>query len=492
MSRSLPPLGKADPVQLSDLLAAVAAGGLLDAPALDGDPTVAVLRATHDSSAVAAGDLFCCIPGARHDGHDFAAGAVAAGASALLVERPLGLGVPELRVPSVRRALGPIAAVLEGDPSRSLAVVGVTGTNGKTTTTHLLASILREAGIRCGVIGTLTGARTTPEAPVLQGELAAMRDDGCGAVAMEVSSHALDQHRVDGVRFRVAAFTNLTQDHLDYHGSMSAYFAAKARLFEPGRCELAVLNVDDPHGRLLADTVTVPVVACSLDDVAHLSVEATGSRFEWRGRPVELALPGRFNVSNALVAATVAEALGADADAVARGLAAAGVVAGRFERVEAGQPFLAAVDYAHTPDGLRRLLEAARELTEGRVIVVFGAGGDRDRDKRPHMGSAAAELADVVVLTTDNPRSEDPAAIMAAVQRGMDHPTDLRIEPDRAAAIAAAVALAEPGDVVLVAGKGHETTQTVGDRALPFDDRQVLHDALVALADAPSHPEPHA
>lgn len=480
-------------MQLADLLAAVAARRALDAPVLEGDPTTVVLRAIHDSSAVRPGDLFCCVPGARHDGHDFAAGAVAAGAAALVVERPLGLGVPELRTASVRRAMGPLAAALEGHPSDSIAVVGVTGTNGKTTTTHLLAEIVRASGGRCGVIGTLTGARTTPEAPVLQGELAAMRDDGCSVVAMEVSSHALDQHRVDGVRFRAAGFTNLTQDHLDYHGSMSAYFAAKARLFEPGRCELAVLNVDDPHGRLLADTVEVPVARCSLDDdVGELELGPDGSRFTWRGRPVVLALPGRFNVANAVVAATLAAAVGIDDDAIARGLSDAGVVAGRFERIDEGQGFLAAVDYAHTPDGLRRLLESARELTTGRVLVVFGAGGDRDRDKRPLMGAAAAELADVVVLTTDNPRSEDPAAIMAAVERGMDEPTDLVVEPDRARAIALGVERAEPGDVLLVAGKGHETTQTVGERSTPFDDRLVLRDALRARAGATTPPEPSA
>ncbi|HRW36614.1 MAG TPA: UDP-N-acetylmuramoyl-L-alanyl-D-glutamate--2,6-diaminopimelate ligase [Aquihabitans sp.] len=468
-------------MQLIDLLAAVTARGLLDVPpVVDGDPATVVRRATHDSAVVGPGDLFCCVPGARHDGHDFAAGAVAAGASALLVERPLHLGVAEVRVASVRRAMGPVAAALEGFPAEHLDVIGVTGTNGKTTTTHLLAAILREAGVRCGVIGTLTGARTTPEAPLLQGELGAMRDDGCTAVAMEVSSHALDQHRVDGVRFRVAAFTNLSQDHLDYHGTMDAYFEAKARLFEPSRCELAVVDVDDPWGRRLADALDVPVVACSLADASGLEVTATGSRFGWRGEPVELALPGRFNVANALVAASIAEALGIGPVPVAAGLSGAGVVAGRFERIDEGQPFLAAVDYAHTPDGLRRLLEAARELTTGRVVLVFGAGGDRDRDKRPAMGEAAAELADVVVLTTDNPRGEDPAAIMAAVRRGMDGSAEVIEVPDRGHAISTGVAAARAGDVLLVAGKGHETTQTVGERTLPFDDRLVLREALLA------------
>jgi UDP-N-acetylmuramoyl-L-alanyl-D-glutamate--2,6-diaminopimelate ligase len=307
-----------------------------------------------------------------------------------------------------------------------------------------------------------------------------MAAQGRQAVAMEVSSHALDAHRVDGTRFRVAVFTNLSQDHLDHHGTMEAYFAAKARLFTAGLSELAVLNRDDVHGRLLADTISIDQLTYGIDDVEDLDLAAHGSRFRWRGQLMELALPGRFNVSNALAAATAAAALGVGPQAVARGLGAARVVAGRFERIDEGQPFLAAVDYAHTPDGLRKLLETARELVDGRVIVVFGAGGDRDPSKRGPMGAAAAELADVVVLTTDNPRSEDPAAIMAAVERGMDHPTDLRIEPDRAAAIAAAVAEAEPGDAVLVAGKGHEQTQVVAGVATPFDDRLALRSALAA------------
>jgi UDP-N-acetylmuramoyl-L-alanyl-D-glutamate--2,6-diaminopimelate ligase len=480
MARSPASLRQAEAVLIRDLVAAVTGRGLLDAPLVQGDGEVVVLRATHDSRAVEQGTLFCCVPGAAHDGHDFAAAAVASGAAALVVERPLDLPVPQLRVASVRQAMGPLAAALEGFPSEAIDVVGITGTNGKTTTAHLVASIVRASGARCGVIGTLTGARTTPEAPLLQGELAAMRDDGCAAVAMEVSSHALDQHRVDGVGFRAAAFTNLTQDHLDYHGSMSAYFGAKAQLFAPGRCAHAVINLDDPYGRLLSETVSVPWTGYSLDDVADLRLHADGSTFVLDGHQTSLALPGRFNVANALAAAGLARALDIDAATIAAGLGGAGEVPGRFERVDAGQPFLAAVDYAHTPDGLRRLLEAARELTGGRVIVVFGAGGDRDPRKRPAMGAVAAELADAVVLTTDNPRSEDPAAIMASVQQGIADPTDLRLEPDRARAIALGVRLAEPGDVLLVAGKGHETVQVVGDVATPFDDRAVLRAALEA------------
>jgi len=487
MSRAPRPARKADPVQLDDLVMALTGRWHLDVHQLVGDPTTTVLAATHDSRVVAPGSLYCCVPGLRHDGHDFAANAVAAGASALLVERPLGVGVPEIVVSSVREAMGPVAATLEGFPSDALDVVGVTGTNGKTTTTHLLAAIVRSGGVRCGLIGTLTGTRTTPEAPVLQGELAAMRDDGCTVVAMEVSSHALSLHRVDGVRYRIATFTNLSQDHLDFHGSMSAYFAAKARLFSPDRCELAVFNLDDPHGRLLSETAAVPFLGYSLDDVTELELGPDGSRFVWHGRRVSLPIPGRFNVSNALAAATAAEALGIGGDAIVAGLAAAGSVDGRFERVDAGQPFLAAVDYAHTPDGLAQLLEAARELATGRVILVFGAGGDRDHGKRPQMGSVAAERADIVVLTTDNPRSEDPAAIMAAVEAGMHDPTELTVEPDRSLAIRAAVRVAQRGDVLLVAGKGHETVQVLRDSSIPFDDRVELRAALAEAGWPTSH-----
>jgi UDP-N-acetylmuramoyl-L-alanyl-D-glutamate--2,6-diaminopimelate ligase len=480
MSPGPPRLRKADRVQLRELVTAATGRASFAAPEAVGDLDVAVTSVTHDSRQVAPGTLYCCVPGARFDGHDFADAAVQAGATALLCERRLPVAVPQLVVPSVREAMGPLAAALLHFPSDSLRLVGITGTNGKTTVAHLIAAIASAAGRSCGVIGTLTGARTTPEAPELQAQLAEMRDAGRDLVAMEVSSHALDLHRVDGTRFRVAVFTNLSQDHLDHHRTMEAYFAAKARLFTPEFCDLAVLNLDTPHGRLLADTVAVPVVGYSLDDVEGLVLTADGSRFSWHGTELDVRLPGRFNVSNALAAATAAEVLGLPGEAIVAGLGAAVVVDGRFERVDQGQPFLAAVDYAHTPDGLRQLLTAARELTAGRVIVVFGAGGDRDHGKRPQMGEAAGELADVVVLTTDNPRGEDPAAIISAVQHGIEHPNDLRIEPDRAAAIALAVTEARPGDVVLVAGKGHETTQVVGDTVTAFDDRLVLRRALEA------------
>ena len=461
---------------LSELLRAVA-----DRPAFRDvrvviDDDVHLTRAVHDSRQVAPGTLFCCVVGTRHDGHDHAADAVASGATALLCERPLGLGVAEIVVPSVRDAMGPAAAALAGWPSDQLDVIGVTGTNGKTTVVQLLAAVLPNTG----VIGTLTGARTTPEAPELQAILADMVAAGRAQVAMEVSSHALDLHRVDGTRFRVAAFTNLSQDHLDHHGDMAHYFQAKARLFRPELTEMAVVNLDDPHGRLLRDAALVPTVGYSLDDITDLDLRPDGSSFRWRDTDITIQLPGRFNVSNAVAAATIAAELGIDVATIAAGLGSLSGVPGRFERIDEGQDFLAAVDYAHTPDGLEQLLVAGRELAgRRRVIVVFGAGGHRDASKRPVMGEVAARLADVVVVTSDNPRGEDPAAIISQVQAGIeDLTTDIRIEPDRAQAIAIAVAEARSGDVLLVAGKGHETGQTVGDVTTPFDDRVVLRDLL--------------
>ena len=468
-------------MQLSELVAAVADRPAFRELVVTGSPEVEISRAVADSRRMSSGALFCCVPGVRHDGHDYAAAAIASGAVALLVERPLGLDVPQLVVSSVRAAMGPLAAELAGRPSEQLSIVGVTGTNGKTTTVHLLSAILESAGRSCGVIGTLTGPRTTPEAPELQERLAELRDEGRVAVAMEVSSHALDLHRVDGTRFRVAVFTNLSRDHLDYHHDMASYFQAKARLFEPDLSDLAVLNLDDPHGRLLRDAASIPSVGYSMADAEDLILDVDGSWFRWRGVAVHIGLAGRFNVANALAAATAAAELGITPEQVAAGLAAAGSVPGRFERIDVGQPFLAAVDYAHTPDGLEQLLLTARELAvTGRVVLVFGAGGNRDVTKRPEMGEVGARLADIVFVTTDNPRDEDPAVIISEVVSGMNDPRDLRIEPDRRAAITKAVALARAGDVVLIAGKGHETTQTIGTLVTPFDDRVVLRAALVA------------
>jgi len=452
----------------------------LTGPDRDPDLTAVV----HDTRAVIPGALFCCVRGSRTDGHDLAPAAVASGAAALLVDHPLPLDVPQLVVADVRAALGPVAAAFWDHPSHHLTVLGVTGTAGKTTMTHLLAAVLTAAGRPCAVVGTLSGARTTPEAPDLQALLAEHRRRGTAAVAMEVSSHGLDQHRVDATRFAAAAFTNLSQDHLDYHGTMDEYFAAKSRLFTPAFTDRAVVCVDDPWGRRLYDVLAasgeLALHPYALADAADIALTPGGATFRWRGQDVTLALAGRFNVRNAVGAASVAAAVGIDPPTIARGLAAAPPVPGRFETVDAGQPFTVLVDYSHKPDALDQALRAARELTApgARLTVVFGCGGDRDTAKRPVMGEVAARRADRVVLTSDNPRSEDPRAIIAAIESGIPAGAPVEVEVDRRRAIGRAVAGAGPGDVVLVAGKGHETTQVTGDRVVPFDDRVVAREAL--------------
>jgi UDP-N-acetylmuramoyl-L-alanyl-D-glutamate--2,6-diaminopimelate ligase len=461
-------------------LAAVAAAVGAPAPAV-GDPVVTDVHL--DSRRVTPGSLFCAVPGASTDGHDHAPAAVAAGAVALLVERPLGLGVPELVVADARIAAAPAAAEVHGHPSRRLRVVGVTGTNGKTTVTHLVRSVLDAGGRRSAVIGTLSGARTTPEAPELQRRLAELADAGVDAVALEVSSHALALHRADALWVEVAVFTNLGRDHLDFHGTMEAYFQAKARLFEAGRSGRAIVNTDDPYGRLLRDAAVIPTEGYSLEEADDLVVAVDHVELTWEGRRLRVPLGGRFNAANALAAAHVGRALGVEPDGIARGLAEVPRVPGRFEPVDVGQPFRVVVDYAHTPDGLAEVLATARGVAEGRVIVVFGCGGDRDRAKRPAMGEVAARLADRVVLTSDNPRSEDPLAIIEEARQGMRDTSGLDVEPDRRRAIATAVRLATAGDVVVIAGKGHETTQTIGDHVLEFDDRVVARDELQRAED---------
>jgi UDP-N-acetylmuramoyl-L-alanyl-D-glutamate--2,6-diaminopimelate ligase len=370
----------------------------------------------------------------------------------------------------------------------------VTGTNGKTTTTCLLESVFRAAGLPAATIGTLSGARTTPEAPVIQATLAAFRRQGLAAVAMEVSSHALVQHRVDAISFAAAIFTNLTQDHLDYHATMEDYFEAKARLFAPGWAALHVVNADDPWGVRLLDRLRTQrgggadrgsVIPFSLHDLEDLAITPEGSRFRWRGADVRLRLGGRFNVRNALAAATAAAALGLDRHAIAAGLEQVEAVRGRFEPVRVGQPFTVLVDYAHTPDGLEQALSAARELAkQGRVIVVFGAGGDRDHAKRPLMGGAATALADLAVLTSDNPRSEDPMDIINQVAEGANSKALLEVEVDRERAIWRALEAAQPQDVVVIAGKGHEIVQEVAGQAIAFDDADVARRALIGIGQA--------
>ncbi len=459
--------------------------GELEMLELRGDPAGTDIAAiTHDSRDVTPGALFCCVSGGRVDGHDLAVEAVASGAVALLCERPLPVSVPQVVVACTRVAMAPAAAAFFGHPSRHLSVVGVTGTNGKTTTTHLLAATMEADGRPCEVIGTLSGPRTTPEAIDLQSCLAGAVARGAGSAAVEVSSHALVQHRVDATWFTVAVFTNLSPDHLDFHKTMPEYFAAKASLFTPERTAVAVLNGDDPWARRLLDTVSVPTRPFSLADAVDLDVGTTSSTFRWDGQPVHLRLGGAFNVANGLAAATAARELGVDAAVVAEGLSSVRSIPGRFEGIDAGQPFTVLVDYAHTPDSLTQALVAARHAARtvdggpGHVLVVFGCGGDRDREKRPAMGEVAARLADLAVLTSDNPRSEDPLAIIVEVLAGVADPDALHVEPDRRAAIALTVRRARPGDVVVVAGKGHEPTQVTGDSVIDFDDRLVVREEL--------------
>ena len=455
----------------------------IDALEVRGDPATTEIRSVEfDSRRVGAGSLFCCVPGGHTDGHAFAAEAVGRGATALLCERLLDVDVTQVRVApgALRPSMAVVASAFYGHPSRALRTVGVTGTNGKTTVTHLVQAVLEHAGIRTGLIGTLAGERTTPESPDLQRRLAQFRDDGRGAVALEVSSHALTQHRADGIVFDVAAFTNLSRDHLDHHGSMEEYFAAKSELFESSRARSAVIYVDDPWGRRLAAELDgARVVPVSRAEATDLVASVGRTSFRWRHRLVTMPLTGGFNVENALIAAAVATALGIDEDTVAEGLAAAGPVPGRMEVVAEGPPISVIVDYAHTPAGLEAALTAARGLSgSARLVCLFGCGGDRDPGKRTQMGEVSSRLADVVVLTSDNPRSEDPMSIIGQIRAGLSPGTEVVVEPDRSRAIRLAVGLAEPGDVVLLAGKGHETTQTAGGRTWPFDDRVESRRAL--------------
>jgi UDP-N-acetylmuramoyl-L-alanyl-D-glutamate--2,6-diaminopimelate ligase len=461
-----------------------------------GPADVAITGLAYDNRAVGPGTLFFCVPGFTRDGHDFAPDAVARGAAALVVERPVGLGVPEVRVDDVRAAMARAAAAFFGDPTASLPVVGVTGTSGKTTTTYLVRALLEAAGRPCGLLGTVTSVvagkerpvvRTTPEAIDLQRTFRAMLDGRDRACAMEVSSHALELRRVEGIHFAAAAFTNLSQDHLDFHPTMEAYFEAKRRLFTDFDVGVAIVDVDDPWGRRLAatlpDPVTVAVEAEADWFASDVRVGAGGTGFSVRGRDVLLPLPGRFNVSNALIALAAVSTLGVDLDLMVEALGRVGPVPGRVQSVDVSQEFAVLVDYSHKPAALENVLRAARDLAAGRVIAVFGAGGDRDRGKRPLMGEIAARLADVAIVTSDNPRSEDPDAIIDEILAGVPAgAAGVEREVDRRAAIEHAVAIARAGDVVVIAGKGHETGQEfAGGRKEPFDDVVVAREALAAV-----------
>jgi UDP-N-acetylmuramoyl-L-alanyl-D-glutamate--2,6-diaminopimelate ligase len=461
-----------------------------------GEDAVEIADLAYDSRKVEPGTLFFCVPGQKVDGHEFGPRAVEDGAAALVVERELtDLAVPQLVVPDSRAAMAPLAAKFWGDPTVALRMVGVTGTNGKTTTAFLVHEILKAADVRCGLLGTVKQVvggvekevvRTTPEAIELQRTFRQMLEGGDEACAMEVSSHAMTLHRADAIHFEVVLFTNLTQDHLDFHSDMEDYFLAKRKLFEMEGPMVRIVNVDDPYGGRLAEEFECITFSAEGAE-AHYSArevefDASGASFSVGGMQLRTGLPGHFNVANALGAFAVAEAMGVGSEIAAAGLARAARVPGRFEPIDEGQGFSVLVDYAHTPDSLENVLRAARRLTDGRLIAVFGAGGDRDRDKRPKMGRAGAELSDLTVITSDNPRSEDPAAIVAEVAAGAEGAGELEIVLDRREAIALALGQAEPGDTVVIAGKGHEQGQEFeGGRKIPFDDREVAREELRRL-----------
>ncbi|WP_398957264.1 UDP-N-acetylmuramoyl-L-alanyl-D-glutamate--2,6-diaminopimelate ligase [Streptomyces sp. GC420] len=464
---------------------------------------------THDSRAVRPGDVYAALPGARLHGADFAAQAAGAGAVAILTDhtgaaRAAATGLPVLEVDDPRGSMGGLAARIYGEPGADLLQIGITGTSGKTTTAYLVEGGLRATGGLTGLIGTvemrigderIKSERTTPEATDLQALFAVMRERGVRSVAMEVSSHALVLGRVDGCVFDVAVFNNLSPEHMEFHSDMEDYFRAKAGLFTPARSKHGVVNLDDPYGRRLAAEATVPVTTYSAaghpaadwraEDVRLGAAVSTFTVVGPEGEriPATAPLPGPFNVANTLAAIVTLAVAGTDPRTAAEGVAAVPGVPGRLERVDAGQPYLAVVDYAHKTDAVESVLRSLREVTPGRLHIVIGCGGDRDATKRGPMGAAAARLADTAVLTSDNPRSEDPLAILVTMLAGAaEVPADERgevlVDPDRASAIAAAVARARPGDTVLVAGKGHEEGQTAAGVTHPFDDRQVLRAAI--------------
>jgi UDP-N-acetylmuramoyl-L-alanyl-D-glutamate--2,6-diaminopimelate ligase len=455
----------------------------------------------YDARRVGPGALFFCVPGFKADGHDFAPEAVARGAAALVVERPLDVALPQLVVGDVRQAMALAADAFFGHPTRELEVTGVTGTNGKTTTAFLVYSILSAAERRPGLLGTVECrvggerrpvARTTPEAIDLQRTFAEMLAAGDRSCALEATSHASELRRLLGVRFSALVFTNLSQDHLDFHGTLERYFDAKRRLFvEPdvdGRLAAAAVNVGDPYGQRLAGelgALGAPFVTFALEGDADvraddLELSAAGARFTAAGIPLETRLRGRFNVENVLAAVAAARLLEIEDDAIAAGVERLTGVPGRFEAVDEGQPFTVLVDYAHTPEALANVLAEARRITSAGLVCVFGCGGDRDRAKRPVMGERATTLADRVVVTSDNPRSEDPRAIIDEILAGTKG--EVTVEPDRAAAIRLALERAEAGDVVVIAGKGHEQGQEFADGTIPFDDREVARETLRRLA----------
>jgi UDP-N-acetylmuramoyl-L-alanyl-D-glutamate--2,6-diaminopimelate ligase len=463
-----------------------------------GDPQVLITGLTHDSRKVRPGDMYVCIPGFKVDGHDFAIAAMESGARALLVERFLKLDIPQVKVKNTRQVVGYLAAEFFDFPSRQLELIGVTGTNGKTTVTHLIEKIAQTAGKKTGLIGTLgarigeqelPGEHTTPESTEIQQLLAMMVQEKVQTAVMEVSSHALDLGRVNGCTYRAGIFTNLTQDHLDYHQDMQGYLEAKALLFSEltgGENQLAVLNADDGSYPFLRERAACRVVSYGVDSPADFQAEQIklserGVEFvvNYQGRQTAVfySTPGKFSVYNALAAFAWGVSAGYPPETIVRALAEIKGVPGRFQSIRLGQPFLVIIDYAHTPDGLKNVLSTAKEITSGRLITVFGCGGDRDRKKRPLMGEAAARLSDYLVVTSDNPRTEEPLRIIEDILPGIGR-VDLQVIADRREAINHACTVAQAGDTIVIAGKGHEDYQIIGTEKIHFDDREEVEIAL--------------
>ncbi len=476
------------PVALGKLLEKTYAGHLPGVMYTSvGSLDVKISDITNDSTQVSSESLFCCVVGDLVDGHEFARDALHAGASALLVERELPLDCAQIVVTDTRRAMGEISSAFYDHPSKKMRVVGITGTNGKTTTAHLLGAIFRQQGLKTEVLGTLSGVRTTPESCDLQRSLWQLANAGVRAVVMEVTSHALVLQRIVGTHFDAVVFLNLSPEHLDFHKTQEQYFAAKASLFDAQFSGLGFINRDDVHGQLLLDATEIDTVSFGLDDVENLEVTASSHSYVWRTKKLHVSVGGKFNVSNSLAAATVAAGLGVDIVDIVTGLAATGTVAGRFQSISNEAPFDVIVDYAHTPDALQRVLETTREIITpgGKIILVFGCGGDRDKAKRPQMGAIAATQADCVIVTSDNPRSEEPMDIADQIISGIadaDRRSAVSVELDRRSAIELALMTARNGDVVIIAGKGHETTQTIGNQVLPFNDAQVANELIGALS----------
>ena len=459
---------------------------------------VAITDIAHDSRDVAKGTLFVAVSGERFDGHEFVAGAVESGASAILVEKVQPVAVPQIVVPDSRRAMAWAARAVFGMPDQAIAIAGVTGTNGKTTVTHMLKSVLDAAGVVVGVVGTLGArigdtplptVRTTPEATDLHRILATMRDEGVDVALIEVSSHAIELHRSDAIHFMVVGFTNLSQDHLDFHGGMDDYFDVKSRLFDPNVSSHGVINIADPWGMRLCEVTQLASTTVSAEgaadvSAAHLVGTSRGTSFSvvTAAESVDVILPlvGDFNVSNALVAFGMALEIGISPSVIARGLTSMRPIPGRMEVVQHDGPFTVVVDYAHTPDAIGVVLGSVRDFTPGRVIALVGAGGDRDSSKRSMMGAVATRLSDATLITTDNPRTEDPTRIAEEIRRGAAAQPAANVEVviDRRAAIRRGIALAEAGDIVVVLGKGHEQGQDMGSQVLPFDDRDEVRLAL--------------